>query len=206
MGIYGDTHQQPVGPVKTSPFSSDSVLDRMTRGDFKPTEADLQELRKLAQNGNRAERRAAARHLKKQGIATPAPAAPRAPVVMPPPEAAEVKPRAAKQEPAKQAQPHKPSAPPIAAKEKPKAIEKPKAPEKPGAKETPRAKEAAAEGLWSRITGGTKAVAKKTAAKKAAPKKAASKTRAPTKATKTTAVKKTAAKKATAKKPAKKSR
>src|SRR5262245_55603166 len=127
MGILGNTHPQPAGPPNTSQFPSDSVLGRMARGSSKPTEADLEELLKLAQNGSRAERRAAAKHLKKQGIAAP-PATPRAPMVTPvvepagPGEPAPAEPAAAKQaqtvkrpaakkEPAKQAQARKQSAP-----------------------------------------------------------------------------------------------
>src|SRR5262245_25147441 len=105
MGILGDIHPQPGGPPNTSPFPSESVLSRMARGDFKASEADLEELLSLAQTGNRAERRAAGKYLKKQGIAVPQ-AAPRTPTVLPadaptePTHAQAPKKRAAKQEPA----------------------------------------------------------------------------------------------------------
>jgi hypothetical protein len=87
MGTRGDVNPQPPGPPKTSRFPIDSVLGRTARGDYKSTDADLQELHRLAQSGNRAERRAAAKQLKKLGIAAPAAAA--APVVMSAPAVAD---------------------------------------------------------------------------------------------------------------------
>jgi hypothetical protein len=193
MGILGDIYPQPGAPPNPSLFPGDSVLGRMARGSYKPTDADLAELHKLARSGNRAERRAAARHLKKQGIATP-PAAPRAPVVMPvvpatatgeraPAESAapaKAQDRTAMKEPPKQAQASKQS--PQSKASHDKAAGKEAAARKPSPKKTPR---------------------KKVAAKKAAPRKRA----AGRAATKKTAMKKTAVKKASARKaPAKKTR
>jgi len=181
MGILGDSHTQPGGPPNPSQFPSDSVLGRVARGGYKPTDVDLEELRKLAQSGNRAERRAATKHLKKQGIVAP-PAEPRAPVVMPvdtapaPIEQARAKPAATTQRP------------PAKQRAAEQAPVKQAAASKPAPRKAP-AKEAAA----------SKAPPKKAAARKAAPKKPAPVKAAPKK----TAAKKAAVKKATKKAPAK---
>jgi hypothetical protein len=155
MGTLGDTHPRPPGPPNTTPFPSDSVLSRMARGAFKPTDADLEELRTLAQSGNRAERRAAGKQLKKLGIAVPA-ATPASPVVLPASDVADkhaaVEPRAPVKATAQPATP----ANEAAKKAAPKKTAPKKAPPK-------------------------KAAPKKAAPKKAAPKKAAPKKAAPRK-------------------------
>jgi hypothetical protein len=181
MGIFGDTHPQPGGLPTTSPFQSDSVLSRLARGDYKPTDEDLEELRRLAQNGNRADRRAAAKQLKRLGIAAPQPAPPRSPVVMPevaadaPGDGAEPaaaahaqaqKQRPAKKEPAKQPKAQKQSAPPKAGPGKTDGKKASAAKPSSGrtATEKPAAKKA---GAMKRIAASLKAAVKKTPAKKA---------------------------------------
>src|SRR5687767_12352899 len=80
MGIVGQDNQPP-GEGR-SPFPDDSVLGRLQRGNYKATDEDVEELRKLAKIGNRAERRAAGKYLKKHGV-TPPKATPKAPIVNP---------------------------------------------------------------------------------------------------------------------------
>src|SRR5688500_10011640 len=189
MAIVGQDNQLP---GDRSPFPDDSVLGRLQRGNYQATDEDLEELRKLAKIGNRAERRAAGRYLKKHGVKPPE-ATPKAPIVNPaeddvaPPPVMKQSPRPVA--PA-QAAAAKPAAPPRTAPPKPappKAAPQKAAPQKAAAKPAP-AKKAAAK----------KAAPKKAAAKKSAPKKAAAK-KAPAKksAPKKSGSKKTAAKTST---------
>src|SRR5918993_2105500 len=55
---------------------SGSVYGRFMRGNRKVTDIDLEEARKVLGSGSRAERRAAAKLLKKHGAAPPKPAKP----------------------------------------------------------------------------------------------------------------------------------
>jgi hypothetical protein len=181
--------------------SSESVLGRVQRGNYKPTESDLEELRQLAETGNRADRRAAARALKKHGVVPPEPS-PKAPVVnVIEPTVSEVAvqqkppvPRPQRVEaPAKPAQPH--AAAPKSAGPQPepgrKAVVKKAAAgkttpvktatKKAAAKAAP-AKKAGAKKAAPKKAAGKKAVAKKTPAKKTPAKKAGTK-KAPTKKT-----------------------
>jgi hypothetical protein len=193
MGILGDTYTQPGEPPHTS-FPSDSVLGRMARGGYKPTDADLAELHRLAQSGNRAERRAAARHLRKQGIAAPTPA-PKAPLVIPvvtqsakhvesaaPPKAQARKETQAKKEPPTQAEPVKQG--PLSKAPLEKEAVKEAAARKPSRPRTP-GKKAAAKKAAPRKGRPAKAATKKTAVKKPAVKKPAVKKTPVRKAAKT---------------------
>lgn len=159
MGMLKQNHPQSGGPPNPSQFGSDSVLGRMARGGYKPTDTDLEEVRQLAQTGNRAERRAAAKHLKKHGIAAPV-AAPRAPVVMPAVEEVEA--------------PRQTAAPPPV-QEKPAAKKVKAAAKKAAVKKTP-AKKAVAKTAVAKKAPAKKAAAQKAPVKKTTAKKAAAKT------------------------------
>ena len=190
MAIVGQDNQLP---GDRSPFPDDSVLGRLQRGNYQATEEDLEELRKLAKIGNRAERRAAGRYLKKHGVKPPE-ATPKAPIVNPaeddvaPPPVMKQSPRPVPPAQAAAAKPVAPAktAPPKAAPPT-KAAPQKAAPQKAAAKPAP-----------AKTAGAKKAAPKKAAAKKSAPKKAAAK-KAPAKksAPKKSGSKKTAAKKST---------
>ena len=170
MGILSNNQTPPAVPANASPFPSDTVLGRMSRGGYKPTDTDLEELRKLAQSGNRADRRAAGKQLKKLGMEVPT-ATPASPVLL--------------------------AAPTVAQENAPTNAAAPKiAPKKPALKKTSAGKTAPEKAAPEKAAP-KKAAPKKAAPKKAAPKKAASQKAALAKkaATKKTTVKKSAGRK-----------
>lgn len=191
MRLNRDAQTQRGGTPKSVEFPADSVLARLAAASYKPTEVDLAELNQVARTGNRAERRAAAKHLKKYGMAAPV-ATPRAPVVVT--ESGAIP---ADEPPAMEAAPQRQATKvPVARHER--------ASGQLAEAEKPRA--------TSKKVAGTKAAAKTSKAKKAAAKKSSTE-RTPAKAAKKTtakkstgksAAKKSTAQKSTVKKPAKK--
>jgi hypothetical protein len=166
MGKRGDLNPRPPVPPNTSPFPIDGVLGRTTRGDYKPTDADIEELHKLAQGGNRAERRAATKQLKKLGIALPA--APASPVVMSAPAVAN---KAVRAEPPA-------SVKTVARKDAPKeAVPKEAVPKKTAPKKAAPKKAVAKKAAAPKKAAPVKAQPGKTTTKKTAVKKSASRKR-----------------------------
>jgi hypothetical protein len=169
MGIVKqDSPLLPGDAGGASPFQTDNVLSRVTRGNYKATDEDLAELRNLAKHGNRADRRAAGRFLKKLGERPPEAAETRVPVRVEP--VTPVAETAAQRTPARTTSPQG-----TAAQKKPahKPVQKAEAP-KPSVKKAP-AKKAAAKKAPVKKAAAKKAPAKKAAARKAPAKKSAAK-------------------------------